>query len=498
MTTRRILVVDDDAHILEVLTMRLEAMGCDVTAANDPRRAVELASAHAFDAALVDLRMEPLDGIAVLLRLHEHQPRLPVLIMTAHGTIERAVDAIKRGAFDFLTKPFVPEELSSKLGRALAERRWARDLTFLQTVGETLASCESVDRVLEIVTQATMDATETERAVLFLRDGNRTVARAHGGMALGDETRLWAAAEEAITRGKVAHVPARNDRRAVLAAPLVVDGVAQGALAVESPGPVVTTRDDEALLALFASQAAVAVKTAADLTRLRSGALAALGRVATEVAHEINNPLGGMRLWASVLGRRAEKMGDAEGAEMATKLGHAADRLAELVQDITAFARPAALRREPVGVNALVEEAIALVQDRVAARGVRVATRLDATLGEQVLDARILSRALLNLVVNAIDAMMDGGTLTVRTARDGGGTVTIGVEDTGCGMDRETATRAFDLFFTTKAEGTGLGMAIARAAVERHGGRLEIDSAPGRGTRVCIVLPADGNAAGDS
>jgi len=491
MTNRRILVVDDDAHILEVLTMRLEAMGFEVAATMDPRQAVRLGAERPFDVALVDLRMEPLDGIDVTLALHEHQPRLPVVIMTAHGTIERAVDAIKRGAFDLLTKPFVPEELAKKLGRALAERRWARDLTLLGTVGETLGSGDSTDRILEIVTQATMDATETERAVLYLRENGRTAARAQGGTPLGGDARLAAAADEAIARAKLARLPADGERRAVLAAPLLVDGTAQGALAVESPGPVVATHDDEALLALFASQAAVALKTAGDLARLRSGALAALGRVAAEVAHEINNPLGGMRLWASVLGRRAEKMGDAEGAEMATKLEHAVDRLAELVQDITTFARPAGLRREPVGVNALVEETLALVQDRVAARGIRVASRLDAAVGERSLDARQLSRALLNLVVNAIDAMADGGTLTLRTERTADGAIAIAVEDTGCGMDRDTAARAFDLFFTTKAEGTGLGMAIARAAVERHGGRLEVDSAPGRGTQIRIVLPPD-------
>jgi DNA-binding NtrC family response regulator len=100
---------------------------------------------------------------------HEHQARLPVIIMTAHASIENAVHAIKEGAFDFITKPFLPEELSTKLGRALLERRWARDRELLRTIGEALASSGVVEHVLDVIADRTLEATETERAVVFLR-----------------------------------------------------------------------------------------------------------------------------------------------------------------------------------------------------------------------------------------------------------------------------------------------------------------------------------------
>ena len=98
--TRRVLVVDDDAAILEVLEMRLIAMGFDVIATRDPQAALTALDGQRFDLALLDLRMEPMDGIRLMETLHARQPRLPVLIMTAHGTIETAVDAVQRGAFD--------------------------------------------------------------------------------------------------------------------------------------------------------------------------------------------------------------------------------------------------------------------------------------------------------------------------------------------------------------------------------------------------------------
>ena len=115
---------------------------------------------------------------------------------------------------------------------------------------------------------------------------------------------------------------------------------------------------------------------------------------------------------------------------------------------------------------------------------------LDEARGKMLLDARELKKVLLNLAVNGLEAMPDGGSLPVRASPADRGGVEVLVEDTGCGMDEETRSRMFELFFTTKPTGTGLGMAIACSVVDRHRGRIEIDSAPGTGTRVRVELPS--------
>ena len=484
---RSVLLVDDDPHILEVLEMRLAAMGFAVTATQDPEEALAALGARGFDVALVDLRMEPMDGIALTRAAHARQARLPVLIMTAHGTIENAVQAIKEGAFDFLTKPFVTEELRGKLARALSERRWARDRTLLRTVGDTLISA-AIDRVLDVVAQGTMEATETERAVVFLREDGRLVPKATAGASATPLDRLAAAAEAAMAHGESATVTGA-DGRVTLAAPLLVRGTAEGAIVVENPSYVVATGEDVDLLRLFASQATVALNNARELSRLRGGALAALGRVASQVAHELNNPLGGLALYARILEERVAKAGDEEGVQLTRKIGRAVKHLGELVTDITAYGRPPELRREETPANALIEECLSLVQDRVADKQIRLVSALDAAVGTVLVDVRELRKVFLNLFVNALEAMEPRGTLTVRTRRADENTIEVSVEDTGCGIDAETRSRMFDLFFTTKANGTGLGMAIARSVVDRHGGRLEVDSEPGRGTRVRVELP---------
>jgi signal transduction histidine kinase len=261
-------------------------------------------------------------------------------------------------------------------------------------------------------------------------------------------------------------------------------------LTAETTQTVAPTSDDLGLLALFASHAAIAFRSSHDLERARSGALAALGRVASQVAHEINNPLGGLKIYATLVGKRLGTHGDQHGVDLAGKISGAVDRLAALVSDITAYGRPAELRLEPTDPDEVVQECLALVQDKIEERKIAVVCTLHGNLGLLPLDAREIHKALMNVLVNALEAMDEGGTLTVTTEKADDSGVVLRVQDTGCGMDTPTLGRAYDLFFTTKQGGTGLGMAIVRSAIERHGGQVRLDTAPGRGTTIELAIPA--------
>ena len=488
---RKVLVVDDDTAIVEVLEMRLVTMGFDVTATADPQMAVAAVEGGRFDVALLDLRMEPTDGITLMEAVHARQPRLPVLIMTAHGTIETAVTAVQRGAFDYLTKPFLRDELRAKIARALASRRWARDRERLLAVGQTLASSGIMARVLDAVAQGAVETTEAERCVVFQEDHGRLVPMSSAGSAPPSWPALESAAAAAMTKGLPVTFPG-NEGAAIVAAPLVVQRGPAGAVVIETASGIEPTDDDLELLALFSSQAAVAVRNTHELERLRSGALAALGRMATEVAHELKNPLAGLRLYARHLEARLGKNGDADGAGLAQKITSTVDHLATVVQEITAFGRPPELHRVPTAVHALLDECLAFAQAKCESPGVEVLRAYDAACPEALLDARELRKAFLNLVLNGLEALTDGGRLMVTTAYAAETrTVMVTIEDTGAGMSEETLSRMFDLFFTTKPQGTGLGMALARSVIDLHAGVLAINSAPGKGTRVTVRLPIE-------
>lgn len=489
---RRVLIVDDDPAILEVLEMRLGTMGFDVTATADGTGAIQATGTTRFDLALIDLRMEPMDGIRLMEALHARQPRLPVLIMTAHGTIETAVEAVQRGAFDYLTKPFVRDELRAKIRRALAARRWARDRERLLAVGETLASSGVMARVLDAVAQAAVETTEAERSVVFQLADDRLVPMASAGSPPPSWQALHAAAKQAIDKGMPVTI-AGTQGRVVVAAPLVLPRGPVGALVIETPTRVEPTDDDLELLALFSSQAAVAIRNTHELERLRSGALAALGRMATQVAHELKNPLAGLRLYARHLEQRLHRSGEGESADLARKITSTVDHLAAVVTEITTFGRPPELHPTATALAALLDECVTLARARRPAEGIEIVRAYDVACPEAMVDARELRKAFLNLILNGLEALDDRGTLTVGTHyASQTRAVTVSIDDTGPGMSDETLSRIFDLFFTTKSEGTGLGMAIARSVIDLHGGELTIQSTPGSGTHVRVRLPVDG------
>src|SRR5438105_8472496 len=144
MVQERILVVDDDEGLLRLLTMRLSAMGFDVTTCMTGEEALAVAKREVFDLALTDLRLRDLDGLSVLEELRLIHPDLPVLLLTAHGSIPNAVEAMQKGAFGYLTKPFDDKELKTTLEKALAQQRMSREIQRLKLLVKELYGLENV------------------------------------------------------------------------------------------------------------------------------------------------------------------------------------------------------------------------------------------------------------------------------------------------------------------------------------------------------------------
>jgi len=336
-----------------------------------------------------------------------------------------------------------------------------------------------------------VETTEAERCIVFQSVDGHLVPAASAGTPAPS----WSALEDVAVRAMEKNGPVTrtgSEGRVVVAAPLVVERGPAGALVIETPARVEPTEDDLELLALFSSQAAVAIRTTHELERLRSGALAALGRMATQAAHELKNPLAGLRLYARHLEQRLLRTEDADGAELARKITGTVDHLAGVVTEITAFGRTPELKRAPTALAALLDECVTFARAKIARDDILVTCTHDPACPAAPLDAREMRKAFLNLVLNGLEALGAGGRLAVATSyAPAARTITVTLDDTGAGMSEATLARVFDLFFTTKPEGTGLGMALARSVITRHGGQLAISSEVGQGTRVIVRLPID-------
>ncbi len=220
-------------------------------------------------------------------------------------------------------------------------------------------------------------------------------------------------------------------------------------------------------------------------------ALNAMAPLALGLAHEIRNPLNAAVLELHLLGRSIDKLG--EGAHRdpmkrrVTIVESEIKRLERLLTDFLELARPRAPHKEPVDLARVLSDVLDLEAEALAARSVKVLREMDPQ-AFAIGDVEKLKQVVLNLVVNALDAMPDGGTLWARVGREGS-EVWMSVADDGPGVDPNILAEIFDPFFTTKAAGTGLGLAIVRKIVDQHAGRVVVDTAKGQGTTVKIVLP---------
>ena len=216
--------------------------------------------------------------------------------------------------------------------------------------------------------------------------------------------------------------------------------------------------------------------------------LATIGEMAAAAAHELNEPLGSILGFAQLTKNSPNLPVQAE--HDIERIVNAALHAREVIKKLLLFARKLPTRKAPCNLNNLVREGLYFLESRCAREGISLVRKLDDILPEITADSGQLHQVLVNLVVNAIQAMPRGGTLTIRTAFDGS-QVQLAVEDTGIGMSEAVMKQLFIPFFTTKGagQGTGLGLSVVHGIVTSHGGTISVDSQRGKGSRFVVALP---------
>jgi two-component system NtrC family sensor kinase len=220
--------------------------------------------------------------------------------------------------------------------------------------------------------------------------------------------------------------------------------------------------------------------------------LSSLGKLAASIAHEINNPLAGILTTAKLLIRTIEERPDDKRATFLVRhlrlVQRETERCTAIVRNLLGFARERPRARSDVDVNAALDEALFLVSSQVGIQNIALERQLEPVPPVRA-DFGQIRQAFANLLINACDAMPKGGTLRASTRLTGDEMVEVVIADSGTGIPRDVMSKVLDPFFTTKEKGTGLGLSVVYGVVERHGGRLMLDSEPGHGTTVTIRLP---------
>ncbi|MFC1895213.1 sensor histidine kinase [Thermodesulfobacteriota bacterium] len=217
--------------------------------------------------------------------------------------------------------------------------------------------------------------------------------------------------------------------------------------------------------------------------------LASLGELAAAVSHEIRNPLGIIRSSAELLKKRSATNGQASG--LADVIVEESTRLNDIITDFLSFARPQAPKLSACRVEDVLEKNYAFLVPRIEEGGYTIERRIQGNLPQIVADPNMLYQVFLNILINAMQAMPEGGTVTVEMSADTD-TVFLAFEDEGNGIDEEVMRKIWNPFFTTKEMGTGLGLSVVKNIVEAHNGSIRLENGPVRGARVLITLPIGG------
>jgi PAS domain S-box-containing protein len=400
---------------------------------------------------------------------------LPNVVLDPLQRVSRSIDLIRTGEFDIPALPARREsrefaDVHSKLNLLGQQYRGAKqDAHHLRT---------NIEQLLQRLEEGVMLFDNTGRLVVAGESAARMLGRSYDemmGCALTDlfhpYTVLGGVIEEAIRRKEsIQDRPVTVARNGADSTKLLVSvQLLRKSPAGEEIGTLITVRDAESRRQL---------EHQLDL----SSRLAAISRLTGGVAHEIKNPLNAMALHLEVLKNRL----DGQQPEIEV-IAREIKRLDTVVKTFLNFNKPIQLQTHPIDLNQLVQQIFALVSPDAEAKGVQLESRLDAKLLING-DPDLLKQAILNVVNNGLEAMKDGGSLTARTSSDGD-ECQLSITDVGPGIPWEIQDRIFNLYFTTKEQGTGIGLATTFRVIQLHSGTIDFVSEPGKGTTFRLRFP---------
>ncbi|MDJ0990482.1 MAG: ATP-binding protein, partial [Desulfobacterales bacterium] len=457
--------------------------------------------AQAPDIVLVDIKMPGIGGIEVLQEIKAKETLTEVIIITGHGDVDNAVEALKYGASDFLNKPVRDEALAVALQRAgekLTIRRQLRDHT-LELEAKVASATWKLKRQAQF--QARLIRSSTDGIVATDKDMRIVIYNPAAEKIFGYQR------SEVIPRRFLADIYpvelAAEFQNGMCVSPECAEIKPRETMVASQDGALIPVRFGGAILhekgqnmgtvAFFQDLRPIKALEAALVRKER---LAAIGQTVAGVAHGIKNILHGLKG-----GRHLVDVGIARQDNVRLQNGwdmvkRNIDRTSDLAMDLLRYSKERSPEREPCRPNEIVEEVCALVIEEAQTQNVAMVKDLDPAIGTVIMDPHSLHSVLLNLLSNAVDACRDDADdtknhqVTMRTRREEEGLLRFEIRDNGIGMSADVQTRLFTSFFSTKGHlGTGLGMMVARKLIEEDNGSIEVESAPGEGTAVRVRLP---------
>jgi PAS domain S-box-containing protein len=497
----RILLIDDEPDIVRVLSMSLKADGYDVIPAHSGMEGIEVFEKEKPEIVLTDIKMPGMDGIEVLKKVKSIEPRSEVIIITGHGDIDNTIEALQYGASDFINKPVRDEALSIALKRARDKLEIKRQLE--EYTHDLENKVEEATREVKRRSNFQIKLIRSSNNGIVATDKKLNIvifnpaAEKMFGYSPPEVINQKTASDlfpEKLSRVFSDALSGKTDKRDFPWQEITIQSRTGEQIPVSFSGTVLVEKETQMGTVAFFQDLREIKRLEQEL--VKSERLAAIGQTVAGLAHGIKNILHGLKGGSYLVDIGINK-DDAvklkKGWEM---IKRNVARTSNLVMDLLSYAKEREPQYETCEPNLIAEDVIGLVQDKAREHRVEILPEFDDTIGEVSMDPNTIHEVLLNLMSNAVDAcLFDELTdkkwqVRLSTSKEQDHRIRFEVTDNGAGMDEEVMQKLFTSFFSTKGHrGTGLGLMVTRKLIEEHGGDIQVDSQPGKGTTFSFYLP---------
>ncbi len=537
-----ILVVDDDLSVRNLCVDILEKEGYKVDDVESGEQALEFINSNNYNLLLLDINLPNINGVEVLKRVKKKHLQCEVIMMTAYGNVKTAVESMRLGAYDYISKPFNVKKFAVLISHCLEKQNLVtevselKEIAALYNLSKAMSSTMNPEQLLNLILKSACKSLQADGGSLILLNQRKKELTVRNCLTVFDgkifkrkvrvnekiadlkdkmrEPRIVAGRQSMVEHFKFEDEFENVKSRMVV--PLMIKNDVIGIVNLKRvKEDKKFVEQDIKLLSIFAKDAALAIENTRayqaledakinleeDVRRrteellkaqeqlVQSEKMSALGQLAAGVAHQLRNPLyvimSAVQFCLSKFNLEKEVK---KNLEVILRNIENADKV---VKELLEFSRPSKINFYVLSITEVLNKVCQLIQPRCSNQNVRVVKQFCSSLPELKIDKDHLEQAFLNLTINSLQSMPEGGVLTVKTYLSSKNKeIIVEFIDTGCGISEKCAKEIFNPFFTTKSDGVGLGMSVAhQVVVGQHKGRIEVESEENKGTVIKVYLP---------
>jgi len=511
----KVLVVDDEPAITDLLREILDSENFFCKTENNPVNALDIIAKEKFDILLTDLRMPDISGIELIEKALLIDPDITPIVITGFGTIESAIEAMKKGATGYISKPFRARNIIAILNKEYEARKVKKENILLKKMvaihefSESISSADNINAIFQIFENTCMNIFNVEEMFLVYEENkeNHKELKVRG---LDYKKKVFCNLPDNYFTILKKCIDSKNNiltEDNIYIIKLIKDNNPKGHIILKANKDKKLNSDDVKILKILADRLTITFENYELITFLKDSNLiiqkqqrqlidtdrmSALGEMAANLIHEIANPLGAIKMAVDFLNATSKPVEEEYLSQAITSIDLGVKKINNTIDHLRKLSKGQKLILKEVLINKVISDMEKLLDYSLKKKKISINLKLSPKIDIIIADERQIQQVLLNLILNAIDAMENKGKIFITTDIVDKENIRINIIDNGIGIEKDKLNKIFEPFYTNKnseIKGTGFGLSIAKNIIMRHQGKIDVKSEINNGAEFIITLP---------